>query len=238
MLALGLALGALDGIGFQASDADATFDQAEQQMPAVAEWLESSGLAGPDGSASASESGRPAGRSAGQSAGPHRLLLRRMRRWIAMPELPDRYRHCVERVRLGLGLPLDATTPLDGPLGEQVAAAYARARRRHLDPYLDERPYLFEHLALNQLWLGTFPYHPERSFAEEHALLAFRIGLTRLHLVGAAAVEGALTDALVIETIQAFDKYVDGHSYWDRTMTLLRDEQALDPPSLAALLLA
>ena len=155
-----------------------------------------------------------------------------------MPELPARYRRCVERIRSGLGLPEDATTPLDGSLGEQVSAAYTQARRQHLGPYLVRRPYLFEHLALNQLWLGTFPYHPERTFAEEHALLAFRIGLARLHLIGAAAAEGALTDALVVETVQAFDKYVDGHQFWDRTMKLLRDEQALDPPSLAALLLA
>ena len=155
-----------------------------------------------------------------------------------MPELPARYRRCVERVRVGLGLPADATTPLDGTLGERVGAAYSAARRQHLEPYLARRPYLFENLALNQIWLGTFPYHPERTFAEEHALLTFRIGLLRLHLAGAAAAEGALTDELVVETVQAFDKYVDGHQFWDRTMKLLRDEHALDPPSLAALLLA
>jgi hypothetical protein len=155
-----------------------------------------------------------------------------------MSDLPPRYHQCVDRVRAGLGLPTDSTTPLDGPLGERVGAAYTTARRRHLDPYLARRPYLFEHLALNLIWLGTFPYHPERSFAEEHALLTFRIGLMRLHLIGAAAAEGGLTDERVVETVQAFDKYVDGHQFWDRTMTLLRDEHALDPPSLAALLLA
>jgi lysine-N-methylase len=254
MLALGLALGTLDGAGFRASDAEATFEQAAEQQAAVADWLAESGLlasdprgapagtggtsgaGGASGAAGAADSPRTG--SGAPPAGPHRLLLRRIRRWIAMPELPDRYRRCVERVRDGLGLPEDATTPLDGPRGERVAATYARARRRHLDPYLERRPYLFEHLAANQLWLTTFPYHPERSFAEEHALLAFRIGLMRLHLVGAAAAEGGLTDDLVVETVQAFDKYVDGHSFWDRTMTLLRDERALDPPSLAALLLA
>jgi lysine-N-methylase len=221
MLALGLALGTLDGAGFQVSDAEATFDQAEQQVPAVAEWIETSGLADPD---------RP--------GGPHRLLLRRLRRWIAMPDLPARYRGSLDRIRTGLGLPEDATSPLDGAVGERVATAYATARREHLEPYLAERPYLLEHLALNQLWLGTFPYHPERTFAEEHGLLAFRIGLMRLHLAGAAAAEGVLTDALVVETVQAFDKYVDDLSFWDRTSKLLRDEQALDPPSIAALLLA
>ena len=221
MLALGLALGALDGAGFRPDDAAATFDHGEQRLPAVAEWVSASGLGADDG-----------------MGGPHRLLLRRIRRWIAMPELPPRYRTTVERIRSGLGLPSDATTPLEGPVGERVGEAYARARRRHFDPYLAQRPALFENLVLNHLWLGTFPYHPERSFAEEHALLAFRVGLLRLHLVGVAAAEGGLTDALVVETIQAFDKYVDGYSFWDRTLKLLRDERALDPPSLAALLLA
>jgi lysine-N-methylase len=233
MLALGLALSSLTrpacpdagreggGAGFRAADAEATFDLAERRLPSVAGWIEESGLGAGDG-----------------PGGPHRLLLRRVRRWIAMAELPARYRRCVDRVHRGLGLPDDATTPLDGPLGERVSAAYAAGRQRHLDPYLTRRPYLFEHLALNQIWLGTFPYHPERTFAEEHALLTFRIGLIRLHLIGAAAAEGGLTDDLVVETVQAFDKYVDGQQFWDRTMKLLRDEQALDPPSLAALLLA
>ena len=90
----------------------------------------------------------------------------------------------------------------------------------------------------NQIWLTTFPYHPERSFADEHALLAFRVGLARFQLVGAAAHAGTLTDELVVETIQAFDKYVDGHDFWDRTFRLMQREQALDPASLAALLLA
>ena len=54
-----------------------------------------------------------------------------------------------------------------------------------------------------------------------------------------AIVDGAIMDSqLVVETIQAFDKYVDGHQFWERTFTMLRDERALDPPSLAALLLA
>ena len=221
MLSLGLALGALDGAGFRAADAESTFAQTAQQLPSVATWLAESGLGTPDG-----------------PPGPHRLLLRRIRRWIVMPELPVRYRRCVDRVKDGLGLPADPTTPLSGPLGDRVSEAYMRARQQRLDPYLEQRPYLLENLALNQVWLGTFPYHPERSFSDEHAILSFRIGLMRLHLAGAAAAEGDLTDELVVETVQAFDKYVDGHQFWDRTIKMLRGEHALDPPSIAALLLA
>jgi hypothetical protein len=161
-----------------------------------------------------------------------------MRRWIAMPNVPPRFRRCLDRLRDGLGLPDDATSPLDGLLGERVAARYAMARQTYLVPYLAQRPWLLENLLVNQVWLTTFPYHPERSFAEEHALLAFRVGLVRFQLVGAAAAERGLTDALAVETIQAFDKYVDGHDFWGRTFRLMQREQALDPPSLAALLLA
>jgi lysine-N-methylase len=237
MLAVGLALSGLDGAGFRASDADATFDQSAERLPALVAWLAESGLMTPT---NADPTADPSADTAADDAprGPHRLLLRRVRRWIAMPTLPTRYRRCLERLRDGLGLPADATTPLDGALGARVTAAYATAQRQHLEPFLARHPAFFENLVLNHIWLGTFPYHPERSFAEEHALLAFRVGLMRLHLVGAAAAEGALTDDLAIETVQAFEKYADSHQFWERTMKTLTDEDALDPGSLAALLLA
>jgi lysine-N-methylase len=237
MLALGLALGSLSGAdSLLAADLEAAFDLAERRLPEVQVWLASTGL-------EADERGAPADThdptpTTQPVRGPHRLLPQRMRRWIGMPDVPPRFRRCLDRLRDGLGLPDDVTSPLDGAPGERVTAAYASARRDHLEPYLARRPWLFEHLLVNQIWLTTFPYHPERSFAEEHALLAFRVGLVRFQLVGAAAAEGGLTDALVVETIQAFDKYVDGHDFWERTFRLMQREQALDPASLAALLLA
>ena len=266
MLALGLALSALLGESFREPDVAAAFDRAEQRLPEVEHWLMEAGLAPaltpppplsrlptmglevhgapvsprplgkppPHGSAGVT---RVLGEGAGPH-GPHRLLPRRIRTWIAMPDLPPRYRRCLDRLRAGLGLPEDATEPLDGELGQRVAAAYAAARRDHLDPYLARRPWLFENLLVNQILLTTFPYHPERTFADEHALLAFRVGLIRFQLVGAAAGAGRLADDLVVETIQAFDKYVDGHEFWDRTFRLMQREEALDPASLAALLLA
>jgi len=235
MLALGLALSALSGESFREVDVAAAFDRAEQRLPEVERWLAESGL-GSDGTAP-HPSPLPEGEGAGPR-GPHRLLPRRIRTWIAMPDLPPRYRHCLDRLRAGLGLPEDATAPLEGEVGQRVVTAYAAARRNHLDPYLAQRPWLFENLLANQIWLTTFPYHPERTFADEHALLAFRMGLIRFQLVGAAAGAGMLGDDLVVETIQAFDKYVDGHEFWDRTFRLMQREQALDPASLAALLLA
>jgi hypothetical protein len=150
-------------------------------------------------------------------------LLARLRTWIAMPNIPPRYRACLERVREGLGLPLRADEPLDPRTDER----YAAAREAHLLPYLRQRPYVLEHALLNHILLSSFPFHPVRSFLEEYALLVCRFGLLELHLVGAAAAEGELTDALVVETVQAFDKYADSADYWDRTLRLLRRSDAL-----------
>ena len=163
--------------------------------------------------------------------GPAELLLRRVRPWIAMRNLPPRYRASLDRLRAGLNLPGDPTAPH----GEGVAHAYATAVREHLRPYLRARPYVVEHALLNHVLLGTFPFHPERSLFEEYALFVCRYGLLKLHLVGAAAAEGALTDELVVETVQAFDKYPDSPDYWDRTLALLRREGALNPAALATL---
>jgi lysine-N-methylase len=250
MLALGLALSVLSGLEvFLAADVEAAFDLAERRLVEVAGWLDEEtgvnahhggvGIQGAHAPQDPPLRGIPTGRQeSGGERGPHRLLPRRLRTWIAMPNVPPRFRLCLDRVKAGLGLPDDATAPLEGMLGERVTGAYARARRKHLEPYLVAHPWLFENLLVNQVWLTTFPYHPERSFGDEHALLAFRVGLVRFQLVGAAAYAGALTDELMVETIQAFDKYVDGHDFWDRTFRLMQREQALDPASLAALLLA
>jgi hypothetical protein len=151
-----------------------------------------------------------------------------------MQGVPARYRRCLDRLRDGLGLPTDP----NAPLSRRTLMAYRAALDGHVRPYLRARPHLLENVLTNLVHLSTFPYHPRRSFASEYAVLVCRVAMLQIHLVGAAAAEGRLTDELVVETVQAFDKYVDGHTFWDRTLKLLRDERALDPPSLAALLLA
>jgi hypothetical protein len=164
--------------------------------------------------------------------GPPALLLARVRPWIAMAGLPPRYRACLDRLRAGLQLAAD---PAEPP-GPGLAAAYA-AGRAALRAYLRARPYVLEHALLNQVYLGNFPFHPARGFFAEHAVLAARHALLKLHLIGAAAAAGSLSDAVVVETVQAFDKYADSPDYWERTLRLLHREGALNQSGLADLLL-
>lgn len=210
--ALGLALEALDAwSGLDDSALDEVFTAVGARLPLLQRQLAALQGAGPHG--------------------PAPLLIRRLWPWLAMADLPARYRVCLERVRDGLGL---SASPSDGP-EEAVARAYARALPR-FRAYLERRPYLLEHVLLNHLLLSTFPFHPQHTFFEEYAVLACRLALLKLHLVGAAAV-GELTDELVVETVQAFDKYPDSPDYWRRTLELLRREGALSPAGVAALLI-
>ena len=161
-------------------------------------------------------------------AEPSELLLARIRVWVAMHGVPARYRRCLDRVRDGLLLPADP----NAPLSSRTLAAYSAALDGHVRPYLRSRPRLLENLLANLVHLSTFPYHPRRSFAEEHAVLVCRLAILVIHLVGAAAAEGRLTDDLVVETVQAFDKYADSPDYWERVMVLLRRFDALGPSDL------
>src|SRR5207249_1926985 len=110
--------------------------------------------------------------------------------------------------------------PLEPEQSERVARAY-RSALPSFRTYLRGRPYALENLLLNEVLAGNFPFHPEHSFLEEYAVFACRYALLKLHLVGAAAV-GALSDELLVETVQAFDKYADGPEYWERSLQLLR----------------
>jgi hypothetical protein len=135
---------------------------------------------------------------------------------------------CLERLRDGLRLSLDPAASLDVAVVQAYGDGLARLR-----VYLRRRPWLLENVLANQLWVGNFPYHPRRGLLEEYALFISRHRLLELHLVGAAAAEGrrgrggGLSDALVVETIQAFDKYVDGPDFWERTLALLHHADLL-----------
>jgi lysine-N-methylase len=163
---------------------------------------------------------------------PPELLLARIRVWVAMQGVPTRYRRCLDRLRDGLALPTDP----NAPLSRRSLAAYAAALDGHVRPYLRARPHLVENVLANVIHLSTFPYHPRRSFADEYAVLVSRSALLVIHLVGAAAAEGTLSDDLVVETVQAFDKYADSPDYWERVLVLLRRQDALGLSQLWALL--
>ena len=163
---------------------------------------------------------------------PSEALLARVRVWVAMQGVPARYRRCLDRLRNGLILPTDP----NAPLSKRTLAAYAAALDGHVRPYLRARPHLIENVLTNVVHLSTFPYHPRRSFADEYAVLVSRYAMLVIHLVGAAAGEGRLTDELVVETVQAFDKYADSPDYWERVLILLHRLDSLGLTSVWSLL--
>jgi hypothetical protein len=209
LAALGIALAAFDATpAASPDDVDRIFDRAEHRL-------------------------RPE-----EAASPRRppdnlpvILLDRLRTWVAMPGLPARPRACLDWVRRGLALPDDPSAPLD----VRVHEAY-RAGLRLVGAYLARRPYAFEHVVLNYVLVGTFPFHPTRRCFEECALLASRYVLLQLQCAGAARALGSLTDEAVVQIVQSFDKYVDSEDFWHRTLGRLDRAGALSPTGLTTIL--
>jgi lysine-N-methylase len=169
-------------------------------------------------------------RAAESSAEPHPLLVERLATWVRMGRLPARYRRCLDRVRDGLGIGAD-----DRQIPRRTLRAGYAAGRQRLRRYVEHSPHVLENWLRAVALLGNFPYHPERGFFQEWAIFALRYGLVRVQLIGAAAAEGELTDDLVVETVQAFDKYVDGDEYWRRTLGLLERNGVLSREGIATM---
>jgi hypothetical protein len=148
-----------------------------------------------------------------------------------MERLPGRYRRCLDRARDGLGI-----GAAGGPSANRTLRSCYAVGREHYRRYVDQSPHVLDNWLRAVALLGSFPYHPERGFFLEWAIFALRYGLVRLQLIGAAAAEGELTDDLVVETVQAFDKYVDGDEYWRRTLGLLERNGMLSLEGIARLI--
>ena len=145
-----------------------------------------------------------------------------------------RYQACFDRVTAGLGLDADTRAPL----APSIEAAYTAALTRYLLPYAERRPSVLENAVRNFAWWTDFPFTRGRPFVEDYAALVIYYALLKLHLLGAAAAEGGLADALVVEVAQSVERAMSGSlPFQASAIELLRREDALNVPTLAALLL-
>jgi lysine-N-methylase len=163
------------------------------------------------------------------SFGSYEPLLRRLRAWIAMRGMPARYKTVLYRIQRGLALPADPAAPLGPPTRD----AYQRARQCW-ESYAAHRPWLLEQYLVNHIWLSSFPFHPPQTFFAAYAQLICRYAIIRLHLIGVAGDVDPLVDELVVETIQAFEKYADTPDYWQRLSRMTGSLSATELAVLAA----
>ena len=143
-----------------------------------------------------------------------------------------RYDQLVDRVARGLRLRRTAQA------GEDSIAAYDMAHEGIVRAYLDRRPHLLENFLVNHVYSTSFPFSGGRKPFDEYVLMSVRFALVKMLLVGAAACEGRLTDDLVIETIQPFERVVSHDpSFLRHMLQLLKRSHAATMPFLTALVL-
>jgi lysine-N-methylase len=153
----------------------------------------------------------------------------------------DPFRHCVERLRSGLRLDREAAGTVPGALAREAAgsgaedrvsaaavAAYDAASRAYFAPYVAASPHVLENYLVNQVYTSAFPFGLGQCFREDYALLVIWYALLRLYLVGVAAHEGRLTDALVVEVVYRLHRALaHDDAYVRGVLTHLRQHDAL-----------
>lgn len=122
---------------------------------------------------------------------------------------------------------------------EQAASQYGDALRAVYAPYMAQRPQLMENLVVNAVYASAFPFTVGRTLYEDYAVLAVRYCFVKLHLVGAAAAEGALTDQIVVDIINVLERAVD-HTppYQQHILEVLGKQQLRDMDFVSLMLVS
>lgn len=86
---------------------------------------------------------------------------------------------------------------------------YALALTQAYQPYMAKRPHVLENLLINHVYATSFPFVTGQSLYDQYMLLAGHYLLTKWHLVGLAAVEGRLTDTLLVELVHLLERALE-----------------------------
>jgi lysine-N-methylase len=123
------------------------------------------------------------------------------------PGVSGRYLELVRRIRQGL-----------------AAEPYAGALTQLYQPYMARRPHVVENLLINHVYATSFPFVTGQSLYDQYLLLASQYLITKWHLVGLAAAEGRLTDALLVELVHLLRRAVE-HTppYQAQVLDLMRE---------------
>jgi len=142
------------------------------------------------------------------------LLRELVRLRAALPISSRRYQLCLDRITAGLRLDLAAT---DGA-GDGVLEAYQHALQNYYMPYIMQKPYVLENILVNDILVSPFPFCWKESLFEDYVMLVVRYAMIKLHLIGVAACEQKLTDELLIEVVQPFQRAVDHNAGYLRAV--------------------
>ncbi|MBI4213671.1 MAG: flagellin lysine-N-methylase [Chloroflexi bacterium] len=210
LLALGLAMRKLDGPTLTRAQVGEAFGTYSRQRPTIAEQV--AGIAP---------------RRSIQVALLRELTAQRLRAGSVSP----RYQSCVDRMSSGLGL----------EAGDEAAsvAAYEDAVARFVAPYVAANPHVLGNYLVNEMLVTPFPFSSGSTVFENYVMLVARYALVKLHLVGVAAFEQRLDDALVVEVIQPFQRAVDHHrQFLDHAISLLRQNDVANMAYMAILIVS
>jgi len=165
------------------------------------------------------------------------LLLPLLRGLAARDFFDDRaaggYRQIASRVQAGLG----ADTP--DASDEAVLARFEAAAERLYKPYMAAHPYVMGNFLTNFIYATAFPFAEGKDPFVDYLALVMRYCLLKVHLIGSAAAEGKLNDALVVAVVHRLERAVNhNQQFRNHVLRLLMNPETITTEELTRIIVA
>lgn len=141
---------------------------------------------------------------------------------------PTRFKQCILTAvdgLLGTDGPTGLQTGTPGDPGVEFLQRFLKNKADYYDPYFNSRESIFENYLVNAVFSRLFPF-TRGSYLDLYRAMVFNVSILQVLLVGIAARNKGLNDALVVQMFQSFSRKVDHNaSYLDVLIQSLRPDE-------------
>ncbi len=104
---------------------------------------------------------------------------------------------------------------------KSAASLYKDAVETVVSPFIEERPYIFEHFLVNSIYQDNFPFSESQEIFDGFVILVVRYAFVQFYLAGIASKNKELTMSNIIEIFQVHAKIINHHKTF--TANLLQE---------------
>ncbi|BBI36126.1 lysine-N-methylase [Cohnella abietis] len=140
------------------------------------------------------------------------------------------YLECLNQVMEGVGFTANATP-------DKVMERLKTASDEIVVPFMSTYDYIFENLAVHNVYSKLFPLSGKHKLMEEYFLLVFQYSIINIQLAGLGAYHGKLTEELCVKLIYSYIRNNDRNkNFIQQMLKLLKDKGLNNVSALAPLI--
>lgn len=107
---------------------------------------------------------------------------------------------------------------------EDVGEKYKEAYLKYYEPFMKEHEYILENLLVNYIFKELFPIYSKEGVFDDYMKLSIHYSLIKMLLIGMAAYNKKLDEALIIKLVYSFSRAVEHNKvFFNNTFKLLKE---------------